>query len=636
MTSPERPRARNEFSPASLAGALLGLVIILILRRYPGIYHDAILYVGEGLMRRWPGIYGQDLFFMHGGQDRYSAFPWLLAQTFRWMTPPAAAMWGALLGQLLFASASWYCLRALLPERQRYWAWLAILCLPAMYGVIHIFSYDEPFLTPRPFAEAACLLAIGSLARGRSAWAIACLALASLLHPLQTIAALLVIWPWAVIRDRRWLHAAWLAIPAICLGFTRIAPFDGMFRAADPAWLESLRASTQLFVASWSMADYKFLGFDALVLAWAWRTLKSPFGTWCIAAAIGLLIGFAANLLLVDCLHLVLPAGLQFWRVHWLAHWLSIAAIAVLLYRHLHAREFARALLLALAAHFAWGETDWGWLAMSLLYLGWPRIIAGPRARLARPLTWLFALCLFLLFVNLAANELKWFRLSGYRLDLYPIDRRLVHFPAIALGLPLLGVYAWSRVGRRGQRILLGCVLLPLLALGTWLWDARPALARTIEHAAYREDAFGAIVPEHAQVYWDPDSSLPTWLVLRRANYFSMAQLAGQMYSRATTMEGRARERRMDALDRDTIRCRNNKLPPDQRANCHVGNESLRQACGPGPTMPPDYIVLPFPQTQRPAGHWTVVDPRLRDPVVTYRLYKCSDVMLDLEKAKRP
>ena len=32
----------------------------------------------------------------------------------------------------------------------------------------------------------------------------------------------------------------------------------------------------------------------------------------------------------VDWLHLELPTGLQLWRVHWLAHWMSMAALATL------------------------------------------------------------------------------------------------------------------------------------------------------------------------------------------------------------------------------------------------------------------------------------------------------------------
>src|SRR5690606_15510553 len=175
------------------AGALLGVAMLLLLHRYWGIDHDAALYLGQGLLVRWPEIFDNDLFFLHGSQGQYTLFPWLLAQTLDAVDPALLFFWGGFAGLLLFAAAAWHCLSALLPRGARYWAWLGVLCLPSMYGVTTIFSYAEPFLTPRPFAEALCLLCIGLLARGRMALAFACLAAAALLHPLQAIAAALEI-----------------------------------------------------------------------------------------------------------------------------------------------------------------------------------------------------------------------------------------------------------------------------------------------------------------------------------------------------------------------------------------------------------------------------------------------------------
>src|SRR5690606_4425544 len=131
---------------------------------------------------------------------------------------------------LAFWAASWYALRALLPARQRYWAWLATLCLPAMYGVVSIFSFNEKFLTARPPAEGCSLLAVGLLARGRTWQALLALAAAAALHPLQALGAAAILWVGLVFRDRRWMHAAWLAAPAMLLAVVGIAPFDGLFR----------------------------------------------------------------------------------------------------------------------------------------------------------------------------------------------------------------------------------------------------------------------------------------------------------------------------------------------------------------------------------------------------------------------
>lgn len=611
-----------------VAGAAGGLAVLLLIRRYAGIAHDSLLYLGQGLAQLSPGVFGRDLFFMHGSQDSYTLFPLLLGQILRWLSPSAVFMWGTLAGLLAFATASWYCLRALLPAGQRYWAWLGVLCLPPLYGVVHIFSYSEGFLTPRAFAEALCLLAIGLLTRGKPALACATLALAASLHPLQAIAAVLVAWPWAVLHDRRWLHAAWLAIPLVLLAWADIAPFGGLFQAADPAWLGSLQLSVQLFVTSWDIADLKVLGLDIFLLVLAWKLLPGDFGRWCAAALSGLALGFGANLVLVDLLHLVLPTGLQLWRVHWLAHWFAMAAAALLLVRNLGARDFGRALVLTGAATLAWGETDWGWLAMCALYAAWPRIVAGPRKRLAPLLTWLVAALLLLLLGKHLSDEFDGFRQAGFDLGVYALDWRILAFPALALGLPMLCVYAWGRLGEGGRKAMAIALLAPVLVIGMLRWDARSDMGRTFEAAAFRTDVFGPALPEDAQVFWEPEAVLGPWLVLHRASYFSYSQLAGQMFHRGTAQEGRQREQRLLPLMEDSFACRNSSSRQREQASaeCRVSDESMRKACAPGYTVPPDYLVMPYQQPQPNVGSWVAANGHEKRPDLIFYLYRCADV----------
>lgn len=72
-----------------LAGALLGLAMLLLVRRYWGIDHDATLYLGQALAQRWPGNFANDLFFLHGSQGRYTLFPWLTGWLVGWLDPIA-------------------------------------------------------------------------------------------------------------------------------------------------------------------------------------------------------------------------------------------------------------------------------------------------------------------------------------------------------------------------------------------------------------------------------------------------------------------------------------------------------------------------------------------------------------------
>jgi hypothetical protein len=620
----------------AFAAAALGLLMILQLRRYAGINHDSVLYLGQALVRRWPEIYGNDLVFAHGGgQSDYTVFPRLVAGAMAWMDPATIFMWGALAAHLLFAAAGWFCLKALLPPGQRYWAWLGVLSLPTMYGMIRMFGYSEQFFTPRPIAEGLCLLGIGLLARQRWFLAAACMGLAALFHPLQTIAVALVVWPWAVIQDRRWLHAAWLGIPVLGLGVAGVSPFAGLLQSADANWLYILRDNTpQLFLTRWSTEDLTFLLVDVLLLGYARHVFGGQFGTWCAAALVGLALGMGATLLLVDGLHLVLPAGLQLWRVHWLAHWFAMAAIAALLYRDLQARDVSRASLLAFALVLAWGQAGWIWLIPALLYAALPRILAKSPPRVGRLIGWLSAAGVLLLFASHAYSEFVVFRMAHYRLDLYAIDRRLLVFAPLALGLPLLGVWLWQRLATRSRTLLLVLALCPIVVVSALRWDLRSPETLAFEQATFRSDIFGVPIPEHAQVLWGYETLTGPWLVLQRASFFSPHQLSGQVFNRDMAMDGRRRLNRLYPLLENDRACKDRARPPEERARCHISDAAMQQACTPGEDKHPDYIVLPYKQPQRNAGAWTIMDPVTQDVEVTWRLYRCTDVMADLQSSK--
>ena len=613
-----------------LAGALLGVAILLLTRRYSGINHDSVLYLGQALMHQSPEIFGSDLFFLHGSQERYSLFPWVVGKALGWLEPPTLFLWGALASSLLFAAASWYCVRSLLPVGQRYWAWLGVLCLPSFYGMIELFSYGEQFFTPRPIAELLSLLCIAQLARHRLLAAAGCLALAALFHPLQAIAAALVAWPWLVMQDRRWLHAIWLGIPVAVLAAVGAGPFGDLFRQADPDWLARLRGNTpQLFLSKWDASDYRMLALDALLLVHASMRLRGRFGRWCVAALVGLALGVSASLVLVDGLHLVLPAGLQLWRVQWLAHWFAMAGLAAILYTLANARDWPRAILLVLVALLAWSSPGWLWLPLAALYVAWPKLFGSERWRLQRLLACAFGMGIAILAISYALSEWMWFGLAHHRLDLYAVDRRLLAYPLLALGLPLLGVHLWQRAGRPARLGLLVGGLLPLLAISALRWDARPPLNRAFEGNAARTDIFGVDIPEDAQVFWDAEMTIAPWLVLHRASYYSGTQLAGEIFSRDTAMDGHARADRMMPLMLDSRHCQDRSRPLEERMNCRISDKAIQQACGAGPARAPEFLVLPYPQPQQALGRWDIMDSVEREPLMTFRLYRCADLLHD-------
>lgn len=627
--------SQRPYTKLSLAaGWLLGAALLLLIHRYPGVNHDSSIYFGLTLFRLRPDIFGQDLFFAFGSQGSYTLLPWLLAQLTPHLGLPALFMLGALLGLLAFAAATWLFLRGLLPFPQRAWAWLAVITLHGMYGVIVVFTYGEPFLTGRPLAEALSLLALALLVGRRWGWAALVLAAAGVLHPLQALGAGLIAWPWLVMQDRRWLHLAWLGLPVLLLGFTPIKPFADLYRVLDPAWYQDLADFTrQLFITLWYPSDWATLAFDALLLGYAAWQLRDAFGRWCLAALIGLLLGCTASLVLADGLHLALPTALQLWRVQWLAHLLANAAVGVLLYRDLTQRAGSRASVLALAVLMANSGFLWTWIPILGVYAAWPSL--APRMtplfrRTLVALAWLTMLGLLAFYV---AEEWLPFRLAHYRFDLYAIDRRILAFPLIGMGLGLSGLWLWQHARRRWQQI--GMLLLAVTALlvAALRWDARSPVARALEAQSFNPALFGTPLPERAQVFWDLPMYPAVWVALQRADYFSPWQLAGSVFNRGTPEEGRRRLERMRDVIEEDMYCQDRSVPAQERAHCRISNATLYRACRPGRSPPPDYLVLPYRQDPPALGRWRIADPVTGDTAATFWLYACPTILQSLSHA---
>jgi hypothetical protein len=348
----------------------------------------------------------------------------------------------------------------------------------------------------------------------------------------------------------------------------------------------------------------------------------------------GLVIGTSTSLVLVDGLHLVLPAGLQLWRVHWLAHWFAMGCIGALLFRDIEGRDVPRALLLGLSGLLVWNLTAWMWLPFILLYGCWPVACRHLRPRMKTLLGSLFAIGILALLANHVANQMISFRMAHYRLDLYAFDRTVLAFPALALGLPLLGSLAWNRLALTGRWLVVACILFPLVALGAVRWDARPPVTRAFEDNAFQTDLFGVSLPEDAQVYWDNLSLVGTWLVLHRADYLSPQQLSGLVFNRETALDAHRRLGRILPLIQESLYCQDRSVSPTEREHCHISDVNLRIACEPGPVLAPDYLVLPYSQPQRSIGRWTILDPATGQAALEYRLYSCRDLMEDLDETR--
>ncbi|UWU56157.1 hypothetical protein NDR96_14460 [Stenotrophomonas maltophilia] len=99
-----------------LAPWCFALALVIYLRPYTGIRHDATLYLAQALRLLDPDIFNRDLFFVAGSQADFTLFPQLLASLLRHFQPGDLFLVLSLLGRIAFYGASWYLIRALFPQ----------------------------------------------------------------------------------------------------------------------------------------------------------------------------------------------------------------------------------------------------------------------------------------------------------------------------------------------------------------------------------------------------------------------------------------------------------------------------------------------------------------------------------------
>src|SRR5215212_2772952 len=97
----------DRLPPLAWAALVLALAALWLLgRRYGGITHDASLYIVQGLRVVDPMSFARDLFFAHGAQDAYTAFPRIYALLIGLFGPGNAAIAVTIAGQIAFFAAA--------------------------------------------------------------------------------------------------------------------------------------------------------------------------------------------------------------------------------------------------------------------------------------------------------------------------------------------------------------------------------------------------------------------------------------------------------------------------------------------------------------------------------------------------
>lgn len=563
MPEAEGRRQLTAMQPTFLVCLLL-LGIWLLAHPWGGILHDAHFYTLQALSHLRPDAYRNDLFLLFGSQDDYTFFSPVYAALISLLGLNAATITLLLAGYALWVGSAAWLLRSLLQGFSFWLGLVLIFAMPRDYGAtICMLKYAEPFLTPRLITEGLTLLALAMMLRGKWLASFAAMAAAFSMHPLMALAGAGCASLYAAQgRPKTVLGVVALSLALLFgLAFFNVAPFNRLLTSMDSQWFElSFARSPFVFWDGWKHDDWLnrvLLSFSLLATAGI-----AGQGAHRRAFLASLVVGCASLLLTwagTSLFHNVLLIQIQPWRSLWLVQLFSYIAAAWLVAHFWSRCQVYRFLLLGFfTASLTVGHVG-GILAMLAAILFIWQIRAVKKIHLSRTATILLYLIPFLAVI-------MWIITSWLVADAELIrpTSSLDRFVSLLFnwiinllengGSGVISVALFLAVWRYGpdQRkyVHLGTVagILLLLFLSVAIWF-RPNKQYYYEQWVLQDPipSFTRHIPVNAVVFWE-DNATMTWLALGRANYASVLQTAGIVFSRQTAMEGKRRMDRLAAL----------------------------------------------------------------------------------------
>ncbi|MDP9064547.1 MAG: hypothetical protein M3O06_01630, partial [Pseudomonadota bacterium] len=423
----------------------------------------------------------------------------------------------------------------------------AVIAAPGDYGADRIFTYMEPFLTPRMAAESLVLASLAAALRERRTLAVALIATAALLHPLMAtpgIAALL--YRLAAVR-KPLLAAAVVIVGLKAVVLTALALPEGPWGRFDANWLAAVeRRSPYLFLGGWHADDWARAALPLATLAVGSIVLRDRARA---LAQLGLWIGIAGLALTFigcDALHVVRLTQLQPWRCLWLGALVAALLLPLTLHTLWNTDRPARSTALLLIAGWVFAGNLYGLAAVSLAALS----LLLPNRLRASEARWVYYGAAGLLAIAVAwrlASNMQFTDAHYFDPHIPLWIRRTMSFTRDGTIPTTVITAAWVLARRRGGKWpLLGvgalgallCVLLMPYTWGRWTDNEFPA-ARIEQFAAFRQE-----VPPGEDVFW-PELPIGAWVLLDRPSYLSVIQTSGLVFSQESARELR---RRADAL----------------------------------------------------------------------------------------
>ncbi len=152
---------KNIMSTATMERPIITVSILLLLasiwifgRPYQGFIHDSKLYALQALSHLHADIFSTDIFLKYESQENYTIFSGIYAFVIRIFGANKANILLLVLGQGFWISSAYFFSGIFSRKELRYFSLAFLFVMPPYYGIKGIFSFGEPFLTPRIYGEA--------------------------------------------------------------------------------------------------------------------------------------------------------------------------------------------------------------------------------------------------------------------------------------------------------------------------------------------------------------------------------------------------------------------------------------------------------------------------------------------------
>ncbi len=529
---PTSPAAKMLF-----AGFLLVLSVWFITRAYGGIVHDARLYLVQALSTMDNARFASDLYFQYGSQDRWSVFSDVYVQLLPALGPARLHFLASILLGAIWILAFFGLVRSsgISLHRSTIVAILTV-AVGGAYGAFPVFSFGEPFVSPRILAEALCMAALACQFHARNVLAGALIGIAALVHPLMTIPVVCLISLIALGVRQLVRLVLGAGILILILVSARIEPFGRLLQQFDDQWFSLITTRLQFALPTqWSPISLGALVIPVLGMG----HLRSIDDVWrrrvrsLIAAALILMLVAIAG----EQTRNVLLVNLQLWRVLWLvavlgtlgaARWATLLGTANPLFVPATTTIAVAVLERVAGLPPLFSSVSALGVALSI------KLIGTERSAIRTSDALFSALPIAALIAAIGMVVLTDGRTNG---GAHP-GRLLLDLVQIAAAF----VLATSNL--RFRWYLAGAAILGLISFSRF--DRRSPWQDFVESPDLKAE-LQEFLTGHTQVYWEDGVEL-LWIKLNRPSYYSCLQGTGLMFFRQTAVEYFRRGAALQAL----------------------------------------------------------------------------------------